>query len=304
MKPGRDLAIGGFVLAIGVWFVTTGVWTVRQDEAGVVTRFGRVARVVEPGMQLTLPWPFEGMVPVNTGEVRDLSIGYRRDEADPSRTRNEAEWLTGDTNILDVRLVVLYRVEDPVAYAFRHSPGQAEFLLRKSVESVLAERVASSGVDELITEGKARLTRPILDEVRARMERYEAGIRVTSLNFESLAPPQSVSVYFADVQNARNEAETELSRADGYRRRILQQAQADATAILEEASRYREETVGEARGAADRFARMLTQYRRSPEVFRERMVLDTMKRVLARGATVHKFDGEGPAAIRIYRENR
>jgi membrane protease subunit HflK len=50
--------------------------------------------------------------------------------------------------------------------------------------------------------------------------------------------------------------------------------------ILQDAEAYREQTVAEAKGQASRFSQVYEQYKKAPEVTRQRIYLETMERVL------------------------
>jgi modulator of FtsH protease HflK len=94
-----------------------------------------------------------------------------------------------------------------------------------------------------------------------------------------IAPPQDVLASFREVQAAvqdqarmRNEAETHASR-------VVPEARGKAESIIQESQAYRERTVAEAQGAASRFRAVYEEYRKAPEVTRERIFLETMERV-------------------------
>src|SRR5690606_5416269 len=53
--------------------------------------------------------------------------------------------------------------------------------------------------------------------------------------------------------------------------------------MLEEAEAYRAEVVARAEGESDRFVKLLEEYKRAPDVMRERLYIEAMERVM--GAT-------------------
>ena len=50
--------------------------------------------------------------------------------------------------------------------------------------------------------------------------------------------------------------------------------------IIQDAEAYREQTVAEAKGQASRFSQVYEQYKKAPDVTRQRIYLETMERVL------------------------
>ncbi|MGV2442269.1 protease modulator HflK, partial [Bacillus atrophaeus ATCC 9372] len=59
-----------------------------------------------------------------------------------------------------------------------------------------------------------------------------------------------------------------------------------AQRMLEEANAYREEVVAKAEGEAERFLKLLAEYRKAPEVTRERLYIDTLQEVYANSSKV------------------
>lgn len=289
------LAVVGFA----VLFITTGVWTVRQDEEGIVLRFGRVARVVQPGIQFTLPWPFESLERVNVREVREISVGYRRSEDDPTRTRNEAEWLTGDTNILDIRLIVTYRIADAVKNVTRYEGDESRYLLRKCAESVLTERVAGMGVDQLLAGGSNEIRRAVFEETSQLMEQLDTGIAIESVNVEGIKPPLTVDPWFKEIQSAQNEVEKDRLAADSTVRRMRQQALSDAEREINEANTYRQRIVSEARGKADAFRQLAKEYAVTPDTVRTRLVREAKARIYANNPKIRIAKGADEPALRV-----
>jgi len=76
-----------------------------------------------------------------------------------------------------------------------------------------------------------------------------------------------------DQNRLRNEAEA-------YANRVVPEARGKAAAIVQEAEGYRLQTVAQATGQVSRFNQVYEQYKKAPEVTRERLYLETMERVL------------------------
>jgi len=154
----RNLIYGLIVLLIAEWAVT-GVRVIHEDEQGVVLRFGAVSRVAPAGILFTLPWPVEKTIAVKTTEVRTMPVGYKMVDAvrGIAPTPKEVEWVTGDTNVIDLTLTLKYSVQNPVDYLFRVGRVDADFLVRRCAESVLTELIAQMPVDDLLTSGKVRI---------------------------------------------------------------------------------------------------------------------------------------------------
>ena len=77
---------------------------VTEQQRGVVLRFGRFARVMQPGPHLKLPWPLEHVIKVDATSIKTFS--------------DNVPVLTRDENIVSVEINVQYRVADPVLFLF------------------------------------------------------------------------------------------------------------------------------------------------------------------------------------------
>jgi membrane protease subunit HflK len=98
---------------------------------------------------------------------------------------------------------------------------------------------------------------------------------------------------FRDVQAARADSERAQNEAQTYANRVIPEARGRVAQITQAAEAYREQTVAEAKGQAGRFDKIYTEYRKAPDITRERLYLETMERVL--GGT-NKIILDSPAA--------
>ena len=266
-----------------VAFASSGIWRIRRDEEGVVTRFGRVARVLVPGIHLTWPYPIERVSRISTAEIRKMSIGFRYGNVDRTKTRDESQWLTGDTNFVDIQMVIQYRIVDSVRYLFRYESTDADFLIRKCAESILTETVGALPVDELFaSSGKIRVRQESMRRTQDLMNRFETGIELASVSIQHIKPPDRVSDAFKDVLDAERDRETFRDEAEGYRREILPTAQATANGLRTDARVHETRVLEEARGKAARFLLLHEEYRKDPDSVRQRLLLESLDRFLGR----------------------
>ena len=310
-KRARFQAIFRFiVLVLGflvVDFLATGVHSVREFEQGIVLRFGAVERRVLPGLVFTWPWPIERLEKVNTQATRKMPVGFRmRLGADPSPPASvEREWLTGDMNIIDLEMMIHYRVSDPERYLFGIGPPPAaDFLVRKCAESVLTERVGIRAVDALLTTEKSVVERETLTRTQALLDRYGAGLVLSRANLRRIAPPEDakVSSAFKDVSSAKADMERASQEADAYRRDLLPGARARATEVEQKALAYKSRVLSRARGGAERFRSMVEAYRLAPKITRRRLFLEMAEEALSRPKKVLLTrDAEGRGRVEVIR---
>jgi modulator of FtsH protease HflK len=281
-------------LLVAEWCVT-GIRAVREDEQGVVLHFGAIARVAPAGILFTLPWPIDRTVIVRTTEVRTMPIGYKMVDANRGipPTPQEVEWVTGDTNIIDLTLAIKYSVGNPSAYLMRVGPVDADFLVRRCAEACLTRLIATMPVDELLTSGKLAVQEETRRETQAQLDSLDAGIRIVTVNIGEVQPPANVIQAFNDVATAKMEKAKLIDEADGYGRDLLPRARAQANRMIQEAESYRAETVARAQGDASQFESLLAEAKRARHITEVRLYLEAMERILprARKLVIDSKDG-------------
>ena len=277
--PGSIPIIAAIVLAV---FVASFAFTFRvnPDELGVVMRFGKVTRQVPAGLHFRLPYPIDEVRLPKVTRQNIVEIGrVTRGPADGvSSTREGSMTLTGDENIVDVALVVLWRVEDAVKYLF--NIRNPDTTVQEVAESALREVVGQSDLLPILTTERQKTEQAVLKLVQDVLDRYGAGIRVDRVQLLKADPPAQVLDAFRDVQAAATDKETLQNQALAYAGRVIREARGEAEAILQRAKGYRQQTVAEAEGQSARFVKILGEYKRAPDVTRTRLYLETMERVL------------------------
>src|SRR6516165_1603175 len=99
------------VLLVLVGYGLTGVVQVRPGELAVVRRFGRVlGHKPEPGLWVGLPWGMDRVDRVEVDSVRSVTVGYSSEEESSDRNIPAGQLLTGDHNLVNVQVVLYYKV--------------------------------------------------------------------------------------------------------------------------------------------------------------------------------------------------
>jgi membrane protease subunit HflK len=266
--PGGSLSGKAFMILIGVLLVlwlATGIYIVDPAERGVVLRFGAYTnKMTQPGPHWHLPFPIEQVEIVNVDEISSFS--------------HKAAMLTQDENIVDVELTVQSRIQDAAHYLFQdQSP---EKTLRDATETVVRKTIGGSKLDFILTEGRSAVAATIRERVQALMDVYKTGLLVTSVNMQPAKPPEQVKEAFDDAIKAREDKERLENKAEAYSNQILPQARGEAARAVADAKAYRDQVIAEAEGDASRFLAVLGEYRKAPEVTRERLYLDAMEDVI------------------------
>ncbi len=287
----------GAVLA----YLATGFYTVPATSLAVTRLCGAIVdATVPPGVHWWWPRPLGQVDRAEVTRAFTMPVGYLAIE-DASGIRPDpsiASWLTGDTNILELRARVNYRVADPAKYLFGSEKPRE--ILRWVAGAAFTEAASAAPVDDLLTSGRLALIERVRARTQALLDRWDVGLQVLTVNLESVEPPAVVMAAFQDVQNARADRERLVSEAETYANGLVPVARGEAEQRLNEAFTFRDQRLNRARGDAARFTALVAEHRRSPDVLEKRLYLETAERILPR---VRRYvldpGGDGALPIRI-----
>ncbi len=280
-KPSGPLA-GMAASVVAVLFVLTwlgsGFFVVQDGEQGVVTQLGRIVGLEDPGLHWHLPGPFGGVQIVDVGQSRVVDLGIGASDGDGGM--GPGELVTADGDIVDVRYSVRYRIIDARAYVLAGNDPDA--LVRNAGRVAVREIVGARTVGALLGTGHATLADQTQQRIQALLDPVKAGIDVTGVTVKQVQPPAATRSAFAALSAARQVSDQWIADARGHAGEVVTSARGTASAMLLKAEAYRTRVVAEATGDADRFNKVLTQYRKAPEVTRESMYLQAMQDMLSK----------------------
>lgn len=265
--------------------IFTSVKTIGPEEEGVVVQLGRYNRTLQPGLNFILPFGFETMhkIPVQRQlkqefGFRTTSSGGERSEYAKEQFADESLMLTGDLNLTDVEWVVQYRITDSYNYLFK--VRNAEKTLRDMSEAAMRKIVGDRTVNEVLTVGRQEISTSVEQLLQELCNEYENGIRIDQVVLQDVNPPDAVKPSFNAVNQAQQERETLINQAEAEYNRVIPRARGEAEETIQLAEAFALNRVNRARGEADRFNSLFEEYRKAPEVTRQRIYLETMEKVL------------------------
>jgi modulator of FtsH protease HflK len=307
--PGGSMGSKGFALialaVVALWGLS-GFFRVEPDELGVVLRFGKEVREVQPGLNYHLPYPIETALTPKALRVNKIDIGMRIvDDARRGGTMTrdvpeESLMLTGDENIVDVDFAVLWKVKATGVGDFLFNIQNPEGTVKAVAESAMREVIGRSEIEPILTGARQTTENAVHDLVQKTLDHYGAGIDVQQVQLQKVDPPAQVIDAFRDVQAARADLERSVNEAQTYANTVVPEAKGRVAQIQQAAEAYRSQTVAEATGQAARFIKIYDQYKKAPDVTRERMYLETMERVLGGSDKVIVDQGAGGTGVVPY----
>ncbi|MDO7902783.1 FtsH protease activity modulator HflK [Pseudomonas sp. K1(2024)] len=261
------LGIGLAVLA-AIWLYSA-VYVVDEQEQAVVLRFGKYYETVGPGLNIYFP-PIDRKYMENVTRERAYT--------------KQGQMLTEDENIVEVPLTVQYKISNLQDFVL--NVDQPEVSLQHATDSALRHVVGSTSMDQVLTEGREQMAVDIRERLQRFLDTYRTGITVTQVNVQSAAAPREVQEAFDDVIRAREDEQRSRNQAESYANGVVPEARGQAQRIIEDANGYRDEVIARAKGEADRFTKLVAEYRKAPDVTRQRLYLETMQEVYSNTSKV------------------
>ena len=256
------------VVALVAW-VLSGIYIIQPAERGVVLRLGEFNAITGPGPH----WYMRGIESVDKVDVDNLRTVSHR-----------AKMLTRDENIIQVEVAVQYQVRDAREYLFQ--VRDPDYTLQEATESALREVIGGISMDEFLSGGRGAIVAQTKELTQSILDKYKAGLILTSVNLQDPQPPEEVQGAFEDAIKAQEDEVRFKNQAQAYALGILPKAKGDGTRMREAAMAYRDKVVADAEGEASRFTQTRIEYEKSPEITRKRMYLETMEYVLANTSKV------------------
>lgn len=290
------LIIGGLFLLIATM---NSVYTVQPDEEGVVTRFGRYSTTSQPGLHFKIPW-VDQIYKVQSKRRQEEVFGFRKNER-TGRTQalpEESLMLTGDLNIADVQWMVQYEISDPWKFLFRVQ--EVPHTIRDVSMSVMRRAVGDELVGDVLTVARSSISLEVRELMQETLDKYDAGIRIVTVELQSVTPPDPVRPAFNDVNAAKQEQESAINRAQREYNRVIPEARGIAAQTISEAEAYSLQVVNQARGNSERFRSMVTEYKKAPRVTKRRLYLETMEEILTQTEQFTIVDESAKGLIPIH----
>lgn len=282
-RPGRAvLAVG---VAVGLLSLLTAVYVVGNGESAALRRCGRlVGDAIQPGLGLRVPWGVDQVTRVRTGEVLRAEIS-----GDQSK---QLQLITGDENFIEMMVVAQYTISDLGAFLFRSDDPSA--LVAQTVRGGLVQTVGAMPVDDVLTSGKAQIQQQVRRRAQGWLDRYGAGVTLLGVNILWVKPPVEAATAFRDVNDAKADAARAVNEAQSQRERALSLARGEASRLVQEATAGATTRVQQARGAGERFAKLLAQRRLAPAQTATDLYLAAVQKVLPRARIVLLAPGQAP----------
>ncbi len=267
------ITIGIAVLAIvGV----TSWYTVDEAEQATILTFGETGEdITDPGLHFKLPWPVQEVRKVSQ-ETFSLDFGYNQDDKTGA---DQIRMITGDENIVLADLVVQWKITEPSKYLFQsEDPKQ---ILNNATSASLRGVIGSSRIDEALTSGKADIENDVRELLNSLIVDYDFGISIVDVKLQEVdLPNEEVRKAFTKVTDARETMNTKINEANKYKNQNYEEALGEKDAIISRAEGDKVARIEKAKGDIAQFNALYEEYVNSPEITKDRLIIETLEEVL------------------------
>ena len=274
------IAVAAAAVAVLAVCVLTCFYTVDDKQQAVITTFGKVTNITDPGLHFKLPFGIQRVNKVDVNIYQKIELGYSTNK-DGSITTNESEsaMITGDYNIVNVDFFVEYKISDPVQYLY--SSNDPELILKNLIQSQVRNVVGSSTVDNVLTTGKENIQMQVRELVTEILQEYDIGLTLVDVRIQDAEPPtKAVIEAFKAVETAKQEAEAVVNEAKAYQNAQIPKAEAEADKLLQNAEYLKLKRINEAHEQVAMFTAMYAEYANDPSITRSRMYYEAISQIL------------------------
>ena len=285
------MIIAGILLLI---LLFTSIIIVDQAEEAVITRLGKYYVTKTPGLQFKLPFGIDRSYIVNVRAVHTAQFGFvtLRSGISSSYATNktrEATMLTGDLNIVEIEWIIQYRIVDSKAWVF--NVMERERTISDVSRSVINMLVGDRAIMDIMSPERSAIEIAGTEIMNETFRSYGLGINVIAVKLQNIDPPSgSVQEAFDDVNRAIQDMNRLINEGMQVYNEEIPRARGEAERTVLVAQGYAAERVNMAMGDVARFNSVYDEYRRSPEVTRQRLYYEMIEEVFKESEDVTLID--------------
>lgn len=285
-RKGTKFAASTFIFIvfalIALILAVTSMYKVDDTEQAVITRFGKYRMTVGAGLHFKLPFGIDKSYNVPIKVVQTEQFGFQtvkagRDNQYVNNIVKESTMLTGDLNIVDVEWIIQYRIVDPVAWLF--NVKEKKQTIRDISQSVVNTLVGDRAILDIMGAERSAIQNAALDLMNEDFDRLGLGITVSRVQLQNIVPPAGVQESFDDVNKAIQDMNRFINEGKEAYNKEIPRAQGEASQQILVAEGYATERINKAKGDVARFNAVYEEYRKAPDITKQRLYLETMEEV-------------------------
>ncbi len=284
------LGLAVLIIILSIAAFTTW-YTVDESEQAVILTFGEVEQGInEPGLHFKMPWPIQSVEKLSK-ETFSLQFGYEEKDGKVKEHPQDTKMITGDENIVHADLVVQWKITNPEKFLF--NADNPEEVMYDATSASLRSIIGNSKIDDALTSGKAQIEGDVREMLTSLIDKYDIGISILAVKLQDVElPNDEVRKAFTNVTDARETMNTKINEAKKYKNKRMNEAAGEEDAMISKAKGDKTARIQGATGDVAVFNKLYAEYKNSPDITRERLVLETLEQVLP-GAEIYIMNDDG-----------
>jgi len=294
-KGNRLFLVMLIVLGFSLFFVIDSFFIIQTGYKGVVTRFGRITREAEQGLNFKIPI-IDNVFKIDTEMVQRIEYGYvtqvvgRRYQDNKSESR----MITRDNKIVYIGWIMQYKIYNPSEFLtnLTQNPRVQYNTIKHVAEAEFREVIAAKSLDEVLTDRRVEAATEARLNIQSAFDALGMGILVSAVNLQDVELDSEVQKAFADVETARTERERKILEATRHSNVVLSEVEGTVMKIQNEAEAYKFRRIAEANAEVSRVTALSEQYAQNPDLVRINIYAEYMIPVLRNITPIFVESGE------------
>lgn len=289
------IILGVVVIAI-IGVFATSFFVVDQTEEAVLLTLGRYTKTVGAGLHFKFPLGIQQNYNVKTRVVQTEQFGFRTAQAgvqtryEEQSYPEESTMLTGDLNIVDVEWILQYRIKDPKAWLFNMDDRPKT--IRDISQSVINMLVGDRTILDVIGPQRTLIEEAGTQLMNETLNGYGLGVEIIAVRLQNIVPPTGVQAAFEDVNMAQQDMNRLINEGKEAYNKEIPRARGEADQVVQIARGYASERVNRANGDVARFVSVYDEYRKAPDVTRDRLYYEMMEAIFVQETGTDLIDRE------------
>ena len=284
------------IFAVVIFWLCTGIVQIESYQKGAHYRMGKLQeKPLDPGIHLTLPWPFDKVETYNTDTVNKITIGYTSSErTDNTWTGNhgnsEYKLLMGTGNELcSINLRVEYNITDLTAYL--KTSSSPDKLLEAKAYELITERTITTDLNTILSVNRSEFANSFKEELIREIDKYNVGINVVSVVLESIHPPVEIAEVYQKSISATIDAQSTIYTAEASAIVKVENAKRDAYTAEQKAYAEKHTSIATAKADVSEFMASVEADKVAPSAYRYYKYLAAITKAYGNARIVIVGDG-------------
>lgn len=290
-----------FMIGLLLW-LSTCIIQVETNQQAAVYRIGKLQdRILEPGLHLTLPYPFDKVEIYDTETVNKTTIGYKAEEnADNIWTEGHQgeEYkllLGGGDEVVSINLRLEYKISDLKLYLT--TATSPESMMQALAYELVTDQTIATDLSSLMSADRDAFSENFQKELGKLLEEKEIGLEVVAVVLESIHPPVEIAWVYQELISAEIKAEKYMVNAEDVAAVTIAQAETTYDTTVGTAQVSYEEKVAAAKASITEFMASVEAYNASSDAYKYQKYLAAVRKAYGNANLVILGEGVDQSAI-------